>query len=117
MNKFHTVTNTSSGQIIATRVKIAEDFKSRSVGLLNRSSLDEDEGLLISPCNSIHTFFMKFPIDIVFLDKKGVVVRTIENMVPSRMACSMLKAFDTLELVAGKLKKTPVKVGDLLKIA
>jgi len=106
--------NAATGQVIATRVKIAEDFRSRSVGLLNRASLDEDEGLLIKPCNSIHTFFMKFPIDVVFLDKKWHVVRTIEKLKPWRLAWAVVRGFMVLEIAGGKLSKVSVKTNDFI---
>ena len=107
--------NVTTGQIIATRVKIAQDFKSRSIGLLNRTSLDEDEALLIKPCNAIHTFFMKFPIDVVFLDKKARVVKIKHALKKSRFSASILRGYMTLEMKSGKLSKVQVKTGDFVK--
>lgn len=114
--KIYKVINASTGEVIAARVKIAQDFRSRSIGLLNRSSLDEDEGLLIKPCNSIHTFFMKFPIDAIFLDRNGVIVSVAADLQPWRLAFSMLKGFMVLELPAGKIGKTTLKQGNLIKL-
>jgi uncharacterized membrane protein (UPF0127 family) len=115
-DKFYKAINATTGEVIAARVKIAQDFRSRSIGLLNRSSLDEDEGLLIKPCNSIHTFFMKFPIDAIFLDRKGVIVSVATDLQPWRLAFSMLRGFMVLELPAGKIGKTALKLGNSIQI-
>lgn len=115
-NVQHRAINVTTGDIIAARVIIAEDFRSRSVGLLNRTSIEEDEGLLIKPCNSIHTFFMKFPIDVVFLDRKCVVVRIIKDLMPWRLAWSIVRGYMVLEIKQGILNKMHVKVNDLLRI-
>jgi hypothetical protein len=109
--------NQATGQVIASRVKIAQDFQSRSTGLLNRSSLDENEGLLIKPCNSIHTFFMKFPIDVLFLDQKGKVVKIGESIKPWRLFGALFKGCMVLEIRAGRLKQVKTTVGDIIKIS
>jgi len=69
-------------------------------GLLGRDSLPRDEGLLIPRCASIHTWFMRFPIDAVFLDRDMAVVRVATGLRPRRMACC-LRARHVLELAAG----------------
>jgi uncharacterized membrane protein (UPF0127 family) len=104
-----------TGQIVADKVKIARDFKSRSVGLLNRDSLGPDEGLLIKPCNSIHTFFMKFPIDVVYLDRKGKVLKIKHSLAPWRLSnCPF--GYMTLELCKNRIIATGIKQGDIIKI-
>ena len=113
---YYKAVNLTTGEIVADKVRIAQDFKSRSIGLLNRKSLDENEALLIKPCNSIHTFFMKFPIDVVFLDKKGKVVKIKESMQPWRLLSSMPRGFMVLELKSRKIQKIRIKVGDLIEI-
>jgi uncharacterized membrane protein (UPF0127 family) len=115
--KYYQAENVTTGRVIATRVKIAQDFRSRSVGLLNRTSFSEDEGLLIKPCNSIHTFFMKFPIDVLFLDKYGKIVRTVEGLVPWRFAGSLGSAYMVLELATGKIEKQGIKTGEIVKVS
>ena len=112
---FYKAINAATGQVIASRVKIAQDFKSRSIGLLNRISLDEDEALLIKPCNAIHTFFMKFPIDVLFLDKKGKIVKIRHSLQKSRFSGNMLRAYMTLEMAPGKLRKIQINQGDIIK--
>ncbi len=117
IDKCYKAINTATGQIIANKVKIAQNFKDRSVGLLNRASLGSDEGLLIKPCNSIHTFFMKFPIDVVFLSKSGIVVKIASNIKPWRMAGTMVAGFMALELSAGKSYSAGIKLGQMIEIS
>ncbi len=110
------ILNQRTGEIIASRAWIASDFMSRSTGLLNRSSLESDEALLIVPCNSIHMFFMKFPIDVIYLDKNYKIVRLVNDLAPWRLDSCHFKAYMTLETSAGKIAKSDIKLGDLLKI-
>ncbi|MFH0876829.1 MAG: DUF192 domain-containing protein [Candidatus Omnitrophota bacterium] len=116
MERLYRVINATTGQVLFQRARIAQDFKSRSVGLLNRSSLDEDEALLIKPCNAIHTFFMKFPIDIAFLDKNGKVVKARANLGKNRLCSAMLHGYMVLEMSAGSLAKIELNQGNVLKI-
>ena len=84
------------------------------VGLLNRTSLDEGEGLLLTSCQSIHMFGMKFAIDALFLDKEGVVVGVLEDFAPGKMSRIFGKAKSCLELPAGTVKKTGTTLGDVI---
>lgn len=79
-------------------------------GLLFRKKLAHDQGLWIQPCNSIHTFFMTFPIDAIFLDKSGTVIKICENIPAWRMSSS-IKAVAVLELLAGTVKALGIKTG------
>jgi uncharacterized membrane protein (UPF0127 family) len=108
------VINQRTGRVIAEQGRIARDYSSRSVGLLNRSSLGDDEALLIYPCNSIHTFFMKFPIDVAFLDKKHKVVKISENILPWRLESCHFIAKSTLEMNVGSISRKDIKVGDII---
>lgn len=67
---------------VLSKVETAETFTTRLKGLLGRKSLEPGSGLLINPCNSIHCFFMKFPIDVAFVDKEHKVIRVIPGMKP-----------------------------------
>jgi len=81
-------------------------------GLLGSRELLEEEGLFFPKCNSIHTFFMSFPIDAVFL-KKGGIVRIIESLKPGRILfCS--EADSVLEIRAGESRRKNLKHGDIL---
>ena len=77
-------------KIISNKVNLANDTASRMIGLLKSDGLDEGESLLIEPCNSIHTFFMKFNIDVLFLDKNFKVVKVFRDMPPWRITSALL---------------------------
>lgn len=85
-------------------------------GLLGRRDLHADEGLLLKPAGSIHTHFMRFPIDVVFLDREGRVLDLRSAVVPWRMARKR-GAKAVLELRAGEARRRGVEVGDVLKLA
>ncbi|HVE13570.1 MAG TPA: DUF192 domain-containing protein [Elusimicrobiota bacterium] len=94
---------------------MADTPKTRAVGLLSRSSLEPGEGLWIVPCASIHTLFMRFAIDAVFLDEDLVVRRVLEDLKPWRLSPWVLSAHSVLELPGGSVKGTVVP-GDRLEI-
>lgn len=101
--------------LIGNNIQIADSFLSRLRGLLGRSGLDEGEGLLISPCRSIHCLGMKFPIDAIFLDKDYRVVAIHPDLQPGAMACNR-KARHVLEIKAGEAVRHNIQVGELLII-
>lgn len=101
---------------VAHRVQRADTFARRLVGLLGRRSLDEDEGLWIEPCDSIHTFFMRFPIDVAFVDGRGEVVARVDSMRPWRATRLHTRARAVVELAAGTLARTGVGVGSRLEL-
>jgi uncharacterized membrane protein (UPF0127 family) len=108
------VVRNSKNQIVANKVSIAATFFKRARGLLLSSALNEGAGLWITPCNSVHTFFMSYPIDVVFLDRDLRVVSIIENMVPGKISRIQTQAHSVLELPAGTVKKQLVTVGEQL---
>ncbi len=99
--------------MLADRADIADSSAKRRTGLLKHSGLEPGEGLWIAPCEGVHTFGMKFPIDVVFLNRKKKVLKTRSNMVRGRIAISLL-ANSVLELPAGTLTATGTTVGDQL---
>ena len=107
------ITN-SQGKILADRANIADTSAKRRTGLLKHSKLEPGEGLWIAPCEGVHTFGMKFPIDVVFLNKKKKVLKIRPNMVRARIALS-LRAHSVLELPAGTLEATGTAAGDQLE--
>lgn len=110
-----TAFNLTKNKNVAARVEKADDFFSRGVGLLGRSGLPEGDALWLVPGKSIHTFFMLFSIDVLFLDPKLTVVKVIEDMKPWRVSPWVSEAESVLELPAGALKGS-VAVGDLLEM-
>jgi len=109
------VIDTSNKKSVADKVKVANNFISRFIGLLNRSFLHEGEGLLIQPCNSIHSFFMRFSFDAVFLDKSNKVKFLIKNMSPFKVSPIVFKANKVLELPSGTIEKTEINIDDILE--
>ncbi len=98
-------------QIISEKVKVAETFFSRLVGLMFKSNMNGYDSLLIKKCNSIHTFFMRFSIDAVFLNSDFEIVKIYRFMKPWRMTRMVFKATQVLELKAGALPEN-VNIGD-----
>ncbi len=110
------IINGANEKIIGANIKIAQTFFARLKGLMFQKSLMDGEGLLLCPCNMIHTFGMKFPIDVVFLSKKYVVLETVENLKQNK-ATSMIKgAAYTLELPVGIIKKANINKGDQIVV-
>lgn len=104
--------NATRNKVLSDRTRVADTMVSRFVGLLTTKGLEEGEGLWIEPCNSIHTWFMKFTIDAVFLDKQGNVVKVASRMKPWKLTAIARKARGVLELPEGMIEKTGTQVGD-----
>jgi uncharacterized membrane protein (UPF0127 family) len=102
----------SSGQVIE-QTMLANTPLLRLRGLLGRPKLNLDQGLLISPCNSVHTMGMSYPLDLVFLDNNNRVIKLTRALKPWR-ASSCLKATKVLELVAGNITTKNINQGDIL---
>ena len=110
------VKNETRGRLLITRGELAETFWARLRGLMGRSSLDEGEGLVLKGDKSIHTFFMRFPIDVIYANPLGRVVRADQAMLPSRIGPFVLEAAYILELPVGVIQATGTSVGDQLII-
>lgn len=110
------VHNATRSTLLGDRVEVAESWFSRLKGLLGRDGLAEGGGLHIVPCNSIHMFFMRFAIDVAFLDHEGKVVRAVHAIKPWRATRVYLDAHSALELPAGTLARSQTQDGDLLKM-
>ena len=108
------VNNVTRGRVLADRADIADTSKKRRTGLLKHTSLGPGEGLWIAPSEGVHTFGMKFPIDVVFLNRNKRVLKVRPNMVRSRIAFS-LRAHSVLELPAGTVLDTGTQAGDQLE--
>jgi len=96
-------------------VRTAQTFLSRLVGLLGTAAIAEGEGLWIAPCRRVHTLGMRYPIDVAFLDARGVVVGTLEGLPPNRIGRVFRDARGALELRAGTLAATGTAPGDRLE--
>lgn len=107
------VRNETRKTTLADAADVADTSEKRRTGLLKHSSLEPGEGLWIVPCPSVHTFFMKFPIDLVYLDKKKKV-RKVRHAVPAWRMSMCLSAHSVLELPAGTARQTGTAKGDEL---
>lgn len=114
LNQFKAV-NETKGCVLAERLMIANTLVKRLRGLLGRSSLSPEEGLLLAPCNAVHSCFMRFPFDAVFLDSDGCVVKVIHEMLPFRFSPVVRRAVAVLELSAGTVRMTGTQVGDRIR--
>jgi uncharacterized protein len=106
-----TARNIDTGAVVATHVKKATSRPERAIGLLGRSHLDAGEALLIAPCNGVHTFFMRFAIDIIAMDKDGLIVDAVSTLRPWRMRLPRPGTCSVLELPAGTLVKARTIIG------
>ena len=106
----------ADGTVVCERCSLADSPVARMRGLLGRDGLEQGEGLLLRPAASIHTFFMRFPIDAVFLDKSLVVVGIEDAIDPWRTA-KQRGAKSVLELPAGESTRRGLSVGDQLTLA
>lgn len=102
-------------EVVATRVELATTRRARRVGLLGRDRLDADAALVLAPCLSVHTAFMRFPIDIAFVDRQGRAVRLVRDLAPWRVAIAP-RAYAAIELAAGALARHEVDLGDRLEL-
>ena len=93
----------------------AFDSRSRRDGLLGHDVFDEGHAMIIAPSNAIHTFFMRFPIDIAFVTRAGRVVKTCRGVKPWRMAAA-IRAYAAIELPAGTLAACETDSGDVLEV-
>ena len=111
------VHNRTRGAMVAADVRLADTPRSRRIGLLRRASLRPGEGLWIYPTQAIHTFGMKFPIDVAFLDRRRRIKRVYHGLLPSRLTSLVWGAQSVLELAAGSLARTGTRVGDELQFS
>jgi uncharacterized membrane protein (UPF0127 family) len=100
---------------MATLVELAIDRATRNRGLLGRECLPDGHALILAPCSSVHTCFMRFPIDVVFVAKNGRVVK-VRSDVPAWRLAGSLNAFATIELPAGTVSRFDTRRGDLLAV-
>lgn len=111
------VINQTKSVILAHNVIIADSFLTRLKGLLGKPCLPDGWCLVLKPCRSVHTMFMRFDIDIIFVDSHNTVVSAINNMSPFRFSSYVRDSYLTIEFPAGTIKSTCTTPGDMIKIA
>jgi len=108
------VRNVTRDTILAENTAKATTSKQRKAGLLHHERLPKGEGLWIAPCEAVHSFWMKFAIDVLYLNKKKKVLKIRRNMVPWRVS-ACLRAHSVLELPTGMAEETRTQPGDELE--
>ena len=109
------VRNVTRGTLIGDDIDAAKSSSSRRTGLLKHNSLKEGSGLWITHCEAVHTFFMKFAIDLIYLDRKLRVRATVRALAPWRFSMC-LTAHSVLELPPGTIDRTNTQTGDELEL-
>ena len=108
--------NRTRHTVLGTSIQMADCGATRRKGLLGRSGLSWGEGLWIVPCESVHTFWMRFPIDLVYLDRNKKVKKVRSGVAPWRVS-ACLSAHSVLELVSGTISTTQTRPGDTLEFS
>ena len=111
------VRNRTRGATLASHVELADSPRARRIGLLKRDKLNPGQGLWLYPTQAIHTFGMRFPIDVVFIDRQLRVKRIYHRLAPFRLTSLVWSAQSVLELPSGSLAGTNTSVGDELQIS
>ena len=109
--------NIDTGAVIADRVAVAATRQTRRTGLLKHTSLPDGEGLWIVPCRGVHTFGMKFAIDVVALDESGRVIDLVADMQPRRIRLPRRGTAGVLELPSGWLARTGTSLGHRIEFS
>ena len=110
------VVNQTRGTVVGERITVADTSITRMVGLLGKTGLDAGRGLWIKPSSGVHTIGMKFPIDVIGLDKNKVVVKLWQRLVPYRITSVSTKLRSVVELPPGRIAECGVELGDELGI-
>ena len=110
------IVNLTRNTDIASHVEIAQDPLTRMKGLLGRRDLPPNNALVITQCQSIHMFFMTFPIDVIFCDRQDQVVGLSPGIKPFCLSPVFFKASYAIELPAGSITASKTQLGDRLKI-
>lgn len=108
--------NKSKDTQVAQELALADNPLSRMIGLLGRKKLLDGEALLIKPCNAVHTFFMRFSIDVIFASKENKVIKVIKDLRPFRITPVYFNALFVIEVPSGTAERTHTQEGDILCI-
>lgn len=110
------IVHQGNNNVIASKVIKAASLWSRTKGLLGEKSLEPGSAMWIVPCKSIHTFFMQFPIDAIFISRSGKIVGLCKNLAPFRLSSIYWDASSVIELRAGTIETSDCKLGDIVEI-
>ena len=110
------IINQTKQTMIALRAQKADTVLSRLKGLLGRESIGDDEGLIITQCRSIHMFFMRFAIDVIFVDRAHKIIGVVRKIKPFQMSPYFFRSAYVIELPPGKIDQTRTELGDVVSI-
>jgi uncharacterized protein len=108
--------NVTQQTTLASMLVVADSFFRSLIGLMGRASLEAGQGLWIVPCQSVHTFWMRFSIDVVFLDEERKVIHLVESLRPFHISKHLSKARSVIELPVSSIKATGTQIGDEIQI-
>jgi uncharacterized membrane protein (UPF0127 family) len=108
------VGNTARNTILGETIEVASTAAQKVRGLLGRECLEDGQGLLFKGASSLHTFFMRFPIDIVYTDRQGKVLKAASDVKPFKLVAAPLRAYYAIELPAGAIARSGTRQGDVL---
>jgi uncharacterized membrane protein (UPF0127 family) len=108
--------NVTQNKTLASSLSVADTFLGSLLGLMGRRHFPMGAGLWINPCQSVHSMWMRFPIDVIFLDKQKSIVHLITNMKPFRISRHISRAKSVLELPASTIIETQTQLGDQVEI-
>ncbi|AZZ35705.1 hypothetical protein CIK05_02450 [Bdellovibrio sp. qaytius] len=116
MAKLYKIHHGDKSQLLIENLEMAESFFARGKGLLGKKSLDAQSALWIKPCNNIHTCFMNFAIDCIFVNKKMEIVKVVSGVKPYKIVGPYWKSFSVFETASGLAEKWNLQVGDQLYV-
>jgi len=109
------IVNMRRSATLARHEDVADSFWSRGKGLIGRRRALEDYGLVIRPCNAIHTYFLSYPIDVLYLDRQSRVLRILPALQPWRIGPIVWRSKTVVELPAGTAAQTGTMIGDVIE--
>lgn len=115
-NILHMIKNMEIDGVIFSKVINADSFFKRLKGLMFTKEISRDSSIIIRPCGQIHTFFMNYNIDVLYLNKDNVILDMDENLAPWRIGKRVKGAVSVVELQSGKVKRSNIKVGQAIEI-
>lgn len=110
------ISNCTKNTILAEEAVLAAGIFKRLKGLLGKKTFEPGQAIILKPCNSIHTFFMRFPIDVLFVDKDNQVIKALSSLAPFSFSPIYIRAKLAIELPAGTILSTLTQEGDILNI-
>lgn len=110
------ICNSSKNKLILAEAEVADTFFQRFRGLLGKKYLQPESGLIIAPCNSVHTIGMKFPIDVIFVDKENKICYIMRNMKKGKISPIISRAKMVIEFNAGMADRLQLEINDEIQL-